>query len=208
MTIKHQPNSKVENSPLEEFWRFVTDCNNVYAQIAKFAVAAPLLDLILNIGSPWPTRVGVGFCLVVVQLLIIMCSFAIWRQGRGKIYGIKRWLVASTIGFVAFFLLVYLPLFAFFVVPSPDYRNAVVRGFYLQPPIAQFVEDREKKGETWPPKALIAHFVDGTHDETSIWTPGSVFLMRSIVLVSWLVAGMLYAISVSAFVSLQYRKLR
>ena len=195
-------------SPLSEFGRFAADFFNVYAIIAKFALAAPLLDLVMNSGSPWPSRVGVSLALVMVQILIIMCSFAVWRQGAGKIYGIKRWLVFSTVGFVAFFVLVYIPLFAFFVVPAKDYRHAVVRGYELRGPMKEFIAREEAKGDAWPPKVLIACFVDSKHDETSIWTPESVYVMRAAVLGCWLIVGVLYAIPVSAFVAIQYRRIR
>lgn len=195
-------------SPLSEFWAFAADFNNVYAQIAKFAIAAPLLDLIINIGPPWPSRVAVSFSLVVIQVLVVMCSFAVWRQGRTALRVVRKWLVGAAAAFVGLFLLVYIPLFAVFVVPAPNYRNAIVRGLTYQQPIKRFLEVQESEGQTWSPKALVAHFADDVHDETTIWTPGSVALGRLFLLISWLVVGLAYALSVSAFVAIQYRKFK
>jgi len=195
-------------SPLSEFWVFASDFNNVYAQIAKFAIAAPLLDLIINIGPPWPSRLSVSFSVVVIQVLVVMCSFAVWRQGRTPLRVIKKWLVGGTCIFLSLFLLGYIPIFAMFVVPAPNYRNAIVKGFTYQKPIVTFLADEESKGQTWSPKALVAHFVDDTHDETTIWTPGSVAAGRALLLVAWLLIALAYAIPVSAFVAIQYRRLR
>jgi hypothetical protein len=195
--------------PLDEFWDFVKDFQNLYAKIAKLAVAAPLLDLVLNIGPPWPSRSSVTTSVVLMQILVLMCSFAIWRQGKEKLHHIKAWLVGSSVVFGVLFLLVYIPLFSFFIEDAPNIWNRLVRGYELQEPIQEFVKRMAKeRGEVWGPKTLIAYFMDATHDETTIWTPGSVYTMRAITISVWLALSATYAIAVAAFVSLQYRRLK
>jgi hypothetical protein len=191
---------------LSEFWAFARDFNNVYAQIAKFAIAAPLLDLIISIGPPWPSRLAVSFSVVVVQVLVVMCSFAVWRQGRTPLGVVRRWLVGATAVFIVLFLFLYIPVFAVFVVPAPNYRNAIVKGFSYQEDIVIFRAAQKAEGQTWSDKALVAHFVDGTHDETEIWR--FVAVARLLVLIAWLLVTLAYAVAVSAFVAIQYRRFK
>ncbi len=202
------PNNEANgsSSPLAEFWQFASDFQNVYAQIAKIAIAAPLLDLMVQVGPPWPSRLAVSFSFVAIQLLIVMCSFAFWRQGRTSLKVVKRWFLGGTAIFVLLFLLIYIPLFSILVVPAPDYRNALVVGYTYQDPIQTFIKSEAEDGQTWSPKALVAHFVDESHDESAIWTPSSVALSRAVLLGVWLLVGLSYALAVSAFVALQYRR--
>lgn len=197
------------SEPLDEFWRFVKDFHNVYARIAKMAIAVPLVDLVLNLGPPWPSRTSVATSIVLVQVLVLMCSFAIWRQGKGKLYHVKAWLVASASSFLILFLLFYIPLFATFVVDAPDQWNRIIRGHTLQNSIQEFAtQDEKATGTVWTARKLIAHWVDASTDETGIWTPGSVYTMRAVLLGVWLLVSLAYALAVSAFVALQYRRIR
>jgi hypothetical protein len=201
----HVPDTNPEANPLREFWAFVKDFNSAYAAIAKFAVAIPLIDLVLNLGPPWPERIANTTAVVLLQILVLMCSFVIWRQGTGKLYHIKAWLLGSAIAFAVLFLFLYIPLFANFIEDWPDRWNRVVCGYEYNPAIKKLVETDPVM---WTPRTLVQYFMDATHDETSIWTAGSVKTMRSVLLIVWLCVNSAYAIAVSAFVALQYRRLK
>jgi len=199
--------SSTAQSPLGEFWAFAKDFQSLSAWVAKAAVAAPILDLVLNLGPPWPERVSVTTAVVLLQLLVLMCSFTFWRQGRESKTRIKKWLLRCSIAFGVVFFLVYLPLFAFFVVDAPDRWNRSISGWVLQPPIKEFVAAEEKEGRVWTAKKLIAYFVDATNDETAVWTATTVYTMRAVLLGIWGACFLLYAIAMSAFVALQYRRI-
>lgn len=200
--------TQVPLNPLREFMDFAKDFTSIYALIAKVAVFAPLVDLVLNLGPPWPSRLFVSTALVMEQVIVLMISFAVWRQGRTSPTVVKRWLVGSFLVFSLLLLAGYIPLFATFIVDAPDAYHRVVIGDTLQEPIARFVQKQLESGEVWSAKRLLDYFRDGTNDETAIWTPGSVAKARALLLTVWIAVCTIYALGVSAFLALQYRRIR
>lgn len=193
-------------APLKEFWTFLKDFNSIYAQIGKLAIAAPLIDLVINLGPPWPSRVGVGFALVGAQLLVVMCSFVFWKQGKTRSDTIRYCLLGSAVCVALVFAFGYLPTYAKHVVKvTSDY---IVVGEELQPPMKEFVAAAAKQDhEVWGPRRLAMNFIDNETDEMDIWTEESVQAARINLLRWWLLTGAVYSVAVSAFISLQYRRI-
>lgn len=192
-------------SPLAEFGRFVGDFHSVYALIAKAAVAGPLLDLVLNLGPPWPSRLTVSTAMVLLQFLALMVSFAVWRQGNISAELLKRRLVQGAVGAGAAFLLLYIPLFIAFIRDDPDPYARVVVGWKRLPEIVRM--EQADPRQNWSDERLLREFVDGQTGVTDVWEPWTVYVARYLLLLAWLVTMLAYAVTVSAFVAIQYRRL-
>ncbi len=189
-----------EKTALGEFWQFTKDFKSVTAWIAKAAVAAPLVDIILNIGPPWPSRVAVAILTCVVEVLVLMYSFEFWRRGSPRISEIRNVMRFGIGSFVLMFI-VYIFFFASFIVEADDAWHRVVIGYQMHADVAEMVKDNPSK---WTPKELIIQF----QDEMEVWTSSSVNVMRTIFVVAWLLLWASLAVVISAFVSLQWRRLR
>jgi hypothetical protein len=185
---------------LSEFWSFAKDFKSVTAWIAKAAIAAPLADIVVNIGPPWPSRIAVAILLCIVEVIVLMYSFEFWRKGSPRIRDIRSAMRAGIVAFGVGFI-VYIYLFANFIVDAPDARHRVVIGCDMHPDVAEMANANPSQ---WTPKELILQF----HDEMAVWTPGSVNVMRTIVLVIWLLLWTALAVVISAFVALQWRRVR
>lgn len=188
------------SGPLADFWKFCRDFKSVTAWIAKAAVAAPLVDIVVNVGPPWPSRIAVSILVCVIEVVVLMYSFEFWRQGRARMRGIRAVLRGSTAVF-SVVLILYLFLFATFVVDVPDGWNRVVIGYQMHPDVAELVASNPSE---WTPKELMLQF----HDEMAVWTPASVNVVRTAVLVAWLLLWSLLAVIIASFVSLQWRRQR
>jgi hypothetical protein len=160
--------------------------------------------LILNLGPPWPSRLGVSLAMALAQVLILMASYAVWRQGKIKVGSIKRWLIASILGFFAILLLAYMPLFSFFIKSPSDSQESVIVGWTYNATINDFVGRQAAKGIIWTPEQLLGE----GRSETAIWTPESVCAMRVIIFAAWLFVWVSFATAVSAFLALQHRRVR
>jgi hypothetical protein len=196
-----------EAKPLEEFMRFAKDFTNIYALVVKIAVCAPLIDLVLNVGPPWPSRLFVSTALVMEQVFVLMVSYSVWRQGKTSLSTVKAWLVSSFVGFSLLFLAAYIPLFAIYIEDFPDAKNRVVIGGTLQPSIQKFVEKEAVAGHAWGARKLLDHFLDGSHDMSIIWTSSSLAMARTLLLVVWITVCTVYGIGISAFLAIQYRRI-
>ncbi len=204
MTLKAKHNIATKTTtPLGEFWRFVTDFNSFYANIAKAAALAPVLDLVLNLGPPWPSRISVTTTMMMLQIVVLACSFAIWRQGKTAIGVVKAWLAAASAGFISVVLLVYIPLFIMFVRDDPNAWSRVVIGYDIQPRIRHLIAQRPN--ESWSSERLLREFEDAETGITDIWTPESVYLARYLLLTTWLIAMLLFGVCIASFVAIQYR---
>ena len=178
---------------LKEFWSFVRDFKSVESWVAKSAVAAPLIDLVLNIGSPWPTRIGVTTLICVIEICILMYAFEFWRRSKPKL---RKTMRASLI---VFFLIlpVHLSLFSVFVQDNPDMFHRDVIGFRLDPGIEEW-----SNAQTTPhsPGELLTFF---ERDPMNIWQPWSVHVARLAVLSTWLAFWFFFGSFVAAFVLLR-----
>jgi hypothetical protein len=184
---------------LPEFWDFAKDFKSVSGWVAKAAVAAPLADIVLNIGPPWPSRPSVAILLCIVEVVVLMYSFEFWRHGSPRIQHIRS-VMRAAIAAVAVAFVVYMPLFAFFIVDAEDAWHRVVIGYKMHDDVAEM--QKSDPGQ-WTPEELILQF----HDVMAVWTPWSVNVMRTIVLLVWLLVWAALSVVISAFVAIQWRRL-
>jgi hypothetical protein len=184
-------------TPLSEFWEFAGDFKSVSAWVAKAAVAAPLTDILLNIGPPWPSRIGVAILVCIVEVLVLMYSFEFWRNASPAVKDVRR---VMRLGLCAVFVsfIAYVCIFAGYVVDADDAWHREVIGYEYHKQIAELVESDPSK---YTPQELMSRF---EFKAMSIWTPFSVTSMRVCVLITWMLLWVCLSVVVAAFVALQW----
>ena len=178
---------------LEDFWAFAADFRSMTAWVAKGAVAAPFIDIILGFGPPWPSRTGVPVLTCLVEILVLIYAFQFWKV-MAK-YQQEFRLRTSFVLIVVTFLL-YIALFAFFVYEAPEAPYREVKGFLYQP----YVHDIMNKDKTYTEQKVL---IDSGYDPIIIWKPWTVYLMRIVVLITWILFFTALSTSISSFVLLQ-----
>jgi hypothetical protein len=183
------------NSPLSEFWRFAGDFRSLTAWMAKGVVAAPFLDMALQIGPPWYSRIANSAFLSVFVALIVMFSFEFLRK-KSRRNGQRVFIFGCAFATVLFVL--YVCTSAFFVTDADDQGSREIIGFRLHDNVRLMVESDPSK---WTPKELLLQF----HDPMEVWTRNSVITMRVVLLLLWLAMWAAIAVGMAAFVSLQWK---
>lgn len=184
--------------PLAEFWRFTVDFQSAIAWIAKAAVAAPLADLVLNIGPPWPSRWGVSALVCIAELVVLMWSFEFWQKKLETISTIRRVMKWAVVCLVASFL-IYLYLFAAHVFELPDMWHRDVGGFRYHDSISGLIESDPAK---YTDSELLERF---SRNPEKIWTRSSIIQARVLLCVVWLILWVSLSSIIAAFVALQWR---
>src|SRR5437870_967986 len=134
------PQPHIPQSALKDFWSFASDVRSVTAWTAKASVAAPLIDIILGFGPPWPTRTGVPVLTSIVETFVLMYTFVFWK--RMPLKRLTTCFRGAVILIVITFIL-YIMIFSFFVynAPSPDARE--IKGFLYRPPVQELIDRGE-----------------------------------------------------------------
>lgn len=176
-----------DNSWLIAFKTYITDIRSLSSLFGKGIFLVPIITgLIFNLGPPWPAKTGVTFLTTLAEILISMYVFQ--RAFKAKKDYLSKWL-NITIALTVFSLLAYLLTFSFFVRDMPDSDNKDVRGIYYTPQARavineQYTEEKALRGAGYEP--------------TVIWVPWTVYLMRVVVIIFWLV----FFCSLSSYIAL------
>src|SRR5437764_4808903 len=159
---------------MKEFAAFLKDFKSVSAILGKAALLAPFLTLVVNIGPPWPEKARVPIT-ALFQLFALMYAFEFWHpRGKARLKKTLRWSFA--IFGVAFVL--YIALFTSFTYPAPSYEHREAKGLIKQPAVAEILT----------PTYTIDDAVAGSgYDPFLVWEPWTVYLMRIVLLSSWLI---------------------
>ena len=201
---------------LKEFWSFAKDFRSIQANIAKAAICAPLVDIVLKIGSPWPSVMTASMLASLIQVVIIMLAYEFWKQGRPRKVDVRKWLLVSSVCFFCV-LIVYIWAFSQYivvqdiggshaeskskVVDQPWWFSIgsprVVTGYEVKPEVQKWI-DYQKIKLTRP--ELI--FEWGSPD--NVWTEYSLNTMRFIFLVLWLSLWGSLSATISGFLALQW----
>ena len=173
------------------FFKYITDFRNVGALIGKGALAAPIVSLIYNVGPPWPSRIAIPILTSMMEVLILIYVFQFWKplSKTRKQRRMKLSLIAAVLSFLLYFW-----LFGSFIFNAPDARHRDVRGL-IYTEAAESVIDT-----TYPEQDALK---GAGFDPTRIWKPWTVYLMRFLVLVSWLVFFASISVYLATFVLLK-----
>jgi hypothetical protein len=177
---------------MKEFWKFANDYRSGIAWIARLAVSAPLMSILLGIGPPWPNATAVPVATSILQLVILMYAFQFW--GAKSVPALKRrmqwsmWIMCAT--FVG-----YLFAFSFFTFEGPQ-GGRDVKGFVLRPEI----ENLRSLGLVTSEQDMLAK---GNYVPERIWEEWTLAVMRPLIMVLWLAFFAAVAVYIASFVRWQ-----
>lgn len=176
------------NQKPQGFLAYVKDFKSISGLIGKGALAAPILSLIFNVGPPWPSRIATPILTSLMQILVLVYVFQFWTPlaKKRKERRMKISIIAVVIGFLLYFW-----LFSSYVFDAPDTSHRDIKGLFYSPAAGLVINDSYPEGEALKGAA---------YDPTRIWEPWTVYLMRVLVLVSWLVFFVSVSIYLATFV--------
>jgi|GEM_PF-1984444 len=187
--------SAADQNALKDFWEFTAEITSITSWLAKAAVAAPLVDIVLGIGPPWPSKVAVPILTCLAEVMVMMYGFQFWSGLSRPRLG-RRLRVAFVL--IVLTLLLYITFFSFFVYDAPSGADREVKGLFYQGDV-QVVINRGDIREADVIKA-------GEYDPLRIWVPWSVYVMRVIVLCIWLLFFTCLASGIASFVLLERQR--
>jgi len=183
----------VAKSGLEEFREVIADVRSITSWTVNGAVVAPLADLVLHLGAPWPN--GVPIITSLVELICLICVFHFWvRKSLKKLT--RRMVVALFVLLITFFG--YLYLFDTYTFVNPATSKRYAKGFLLRPEIQALVPDHIAS----PEQALSGL----EYKEEEVWTLGSVTAVRLTLLAAWILMFTSLSAFIGTFVMAQRRR--
>lgn len=178
---------------LEEFREVIADFRGVTTWAVKGAVVAPLADLVLQVGAPWPP--GVPVITSIVELLTLICVFHFWF-GRSHKQLTRRMVVFLVLMCVSFFAHLYLLDAYTFVSPATSKRYA--KGFVVRPDVQALIPDEFKT-----PEEVLS---GSEYKAEDVWTAGSITAARLTLLAVWLTMFASLSAFIGTFVMAQRRR--
>jgi hypothetical protein len=166
----------MKTSATAPFISTLRNYRKVVVAVTALGSVPPILDIVMNVGPPWPTRVGVAGFTTLVVWVVLLVAYAGWKHQtlkrlRGRV---------TSLGAIAIVLLfAYITCRAWFVFDTGNARHQDVAGFVLQKRIVTLMElDRTKS---------IQDILEGAHfNPLSVWEPWTVSAARSLVLSTWI----------------------
>jgi len=179
----------VAKTGLQEFRDLLSDYKSVSSITIGGAVAAPLADIALRVGPPWPT--GVPFITATCELLALVYVFHFWfRKSRKRIR--KRMIAFLALSAVA--LVSYLVLSSSYTFVSPATSNRYVKGFVLRSDVQSVITNAFTEDDA---------LAGAEYDAKEVWKPWSITAMEIIILATWLLLFTSISIFIGAFVMVQ-----
>lgn len=174
---------------LQEFRALLSDFKSLTSLTIGGAIAAPLVDLALKVGPPWPQ--GVPFISSISELLALIYIFHFWfSKSRKKL---KTRMVVFLI-LCCLSLLMYLVLYSSYTFVSPATSNRYVKGFVLRPEVQELITNEFTEDDA---------LVGAEYDPKEVWKPWSITAMRVAILSFWLMMFVSLSIFIGTFVMVQ-----
>jgi len=178
---------------LEEFREVLADFKSLSTLAVKGAVVAPLADLVLHVGAPWPP--GVPLITSTVELITLICVFHFWFSKSYKQLT-QRMKIFLVVLCVSFFGHLYLLDAYTFVSPATSKRYA--KGFVVRPDVQQLIPVAFKT-----PEEVLSNY---EYKEEAVWTAGSITAARLSLLAVWLIVFASLSGFIGTFIMAQRRK--
>lgn len=181
-----------------EFQSFLLDFRSVSSWVAKIAIGSPFLDLLLNIGCPWPSRISVSSLAAIIQAIVLLVVFEYLTSSK---IGFARTVFGVCAAAFVAFLFIYIASFSSFVKPAGSHWNREVIGF-------TYLEDRRlsdyiaSRSDSPDPETLLSEF----KRVEKIWTEWSITVARVIVLFGWLFMWGALSATIGSFVAIQRKR--
>jgi hypothetical protein len=182
-----------DGSVLGPFSSYLAEYKKLLAAGVALGTAPALTELVLGIGPPWPHRRGIILLTSLVAWVVLLWSFSAWRH-TAREFLVSRVTACAILAGAS--LVVYLLLQAFFVDDAPDSRNQGAMGFLLRPQIQKVLAEE-------PETTLKDLWKGAEYDPTVVWIPWTVYLVRSGLILLWMVFFGGLSLLASAFLLLQ-----
>jgi hypothetical protein len=179
---------------LEEFKEVMSDFRSVTFYTVNGVVIAPLADLALKIGPPWPA--GIPVITSLAELLALIFVFHYWFKRRNQKRLRKRMTIALCFASLSFIL--YMFLFSLFTFSPPSTRNKAVKGFVVRTDIKPLIDNSFTESDA---------LKGAEYDATEVWTEWSITTMKCILLVVWLTLFTGLSVFIGTFIMAQRMKL-
>lgn len=180
-------------SGLEEFREVLTDFKSLTSWSISGAVIAPLADLVLKLGPPWPP--GVSIITSFAEILVLIYIFHFWFRTNQKRLG-QRMRAAIIVLGISF--LAYLVLFDLFTFPSPSTNKRYTKGF---------VPKSDKKLLLDAGRTEEEVLRGSEYDPNQVWKPWSITAVRLLLVTTWTIIFVSLSVLIGSFVMSQRRKI-
>ncbi len=179
---------------MENFRKFILDFNSLTSWLAKGAILAPFLTIVYSLGPPYPSLTAACIITSLLQLLSLMYVFTFWSKlNQNKLQRLfKINLLLFCLGFI-----LYILLFQFFTKPAGSQTDLEVTGFVVKQEIKEILASDFTIDDA---------FEGSSYNPIKIWEPWSVYTMRTILLVSWLLMFTCITFSIALFALMQRPK--
>lgn len=176
---------------MEHFRKFILDFNSLTSWLAKGIILAPFLTIVYSLGPPYPNLTAVCLLTSLLQLLCLMYVFTFWNSLNQK--KLQRLFKINILLFCVG-LILYILLFQFFTKQAGSPTDLEVIGFVVKQEIndilaSNFTIDNAFEGDSYDP--------------TKIWEPWSVYTMRTVLLIAWLLMFNCITLTIALFSIMQ-----
>ncbi len=182
---------------LKDFWQFVTEVQSFWKWVFLAATGSSLLDLILNLGPPWPGRAAIAFLTVLVEIFVYMLCYEIYKNKSKAILDSR--LIRGAAG-VAILFLIYLPMSSHFTLQLS--RNSTdAAGFIYTDRARQYLKENPVISD----REMVQ---EKENDVKAIFVSWTVDVTRTILLTLWESAYGCITLTFSVFVALRLKPIR
>jgi hypothetical protein len=181
------------------FWAFIRDVRSILSWVVKFAALAPFVDLLVNLGPPWPDRAATALLTSAAAFVTFALAYEfLWHRRPSTDPWVVQLALVAGVLLLAGSGYMYFERFGRFVVDMPDAAHRVAVGTDMHPDVKAMAESDQSR---WTREELLKHF-EGRPE--AVWTADSLGRVRTSLLFWWLLAWAAFLFVLSAFVSLQW----
>jgi asparagine N-glycosylation enzyme membrane subunit Stt3 len=157
-------------SGIQRLGALLRDVGTLAGWSVKGALAAPLADVMLELGPPWPPQSPVVTSILELAVLVLVLSLASNVSARRR----KQLLVGFSL-IAALALLTYLVLASQLIVPAPDGRR-LVSGLTIRADVVALL------GSGYSPLDVLR---DAAWNPEEVWTRSSITAARLLLFSAW-----------------------
>lgn len=181
------------------FLDFVARYRKLLGILGTLMATPALTTFALNVGPPWPARGAVTAFTAVGILSILLWTYVFWQkqpkekvaEWRERLHGLFRLTLVIFFVFLGFYILMDLML----VYNAPSSAHQEAKGLLLLPSVEKVLTDNpEISGQQLVKEAEYNPF--------AIWKEWTVYIVRGLLLVIWLLMFWSLTFACSAFLHL------
>jgi hypothetical protein len=180
---------------LDECRQVVKDYKSLTSLAVNGAMIAPLGNIVLKVGPPWPMAApGISIFTSLAELITLMCVFQ-FSSSISKKHLTKRFVAAILV--LCFSFLVYTVLFASLTFSIPGTSERGVKGWLVRADVRPLITESFTADDA---------LVGSQYDATQIWENWSITAAGAALLTSWLTLFCALSATLGMFVLSQRRR--